>query len=287
MFRNVTHISYHIVVVLLSAAIALTMPFMISAVARNLLATWALIENEKIFLAALEIFTAVVLIILFNYSQRARKDKRLSRMARNAGLVLAAPLRGILVRQRVRRLKVEQAFAREVMLIGSTGLQTFVMPEGDLHQALQNCRDAKIMLLDPLAEGAITRAKSIPDPEITPEIVREQIIKSIEFLKGLKAAQKRIRLKLYPDMPLLKLAILGDYVFLRHYHTGLNVRDMPEYVFKNDKNQGGLYSPLYRYFLARWHDPGIPEYDLSSDELVYRDPAGNEAKRVKFGVPAG
>jgi hypothetical protein len=287
MVKNVAHISYHIIVVLLSAAIALSMPVLVSAAARKLLTSWTLIENEKIFLAVLEISTAVVLIILFNYVRRAWKDRRLSRMARNAGLVLVAPLRGFLVRQRVKRLKEEQAFAREIMLICSTGFQTFAAPEGDLHQAVQNSREAKIMLLDPLGEGATTRAKSIPDPEITPEVVREQIIKSIEFLKGLKASQKSIRLKLYPDLPLLKLAILGDYVFLRHYHIGKNVRDMPEYVFKNDKNQGGLYIPLYRYFLSRWNDPNIPEYDLGSDELVHRDAAGNEVKREKFGLPSG
>jgi hypothetical protein len=61
------------------------------------------------------------------------------------------------------------------------------------------------MLLDPLREGAVVRAKSIPDPDISPEIFREQIVRSIDFLKGLKAGQKNVRLKLYPDMPLLKL----------------------------------------------------------------------------------
>jgi hypothetical protein len=29
--------------------------------------------------------------------------------------------------------------------------------------------------------------------------------------------------------------------------------------------------------------PDIPEYDLDSDELIYRDAAGNEARREKFG----
>ena len=81
----------------------------------------------------------------------------------------------------------------------------------------------------------------------------------------------------------MKLAIVGDYAFLRHYHTGVNVRHMPEYVFRNEPNHGGLYVPLYRYFLSRWEDPAIPEYDLDTDELVHRDRTGAEVRRVPFG----
>jgi len=179
-------------------------------------------------------------------------------------------------------MKKELGFAREVMIIGSTGYRSFVEPEGDLHEAVLHCREAKIMLLDPLREGAVTRARSIPDPEITPEVIRDQIIRSIDFLKGLRAVQKRVRLKLYPDLPLLKLAIIGDYAFLRHYHTGLNVRHMPEYAFRNEPKHGGLYVPFYRYFLSRWQDPKIPEYDLDTDELVYRDETGAETRREQF-----
>jgi len=138
------------------------------------------------------------------------------------------------------------------------------------------------MLLDPLREGAVSRARSIPDPEVSPESFREQIVKSIDFLKGLKAAQKNIRLKLYQDMPLLKLAIFGDYACVRHYHTGLHVDDMPEYVFRHDHDPGSLYNPFYQYFLTRWSDPSIPEYELETDEIVYRDRAGNEVRRERF-----
>jgi hypothetical protein len=32
----------------------------------------------------------------------------------------------------------------------------------------------------------------------------------------------------------------------------------------------------------RWNDSAIPEYDLDTDELVYRDGSGNEVKREAF-----
>jgi hypothetical protein len=259
------------------------MPSLVSAMAGKLLASWAFIENEKVFLVAIEILTAVMLILFFNLVKRAWNDRRLARMAKSAGLVQATPFRGTFIyKRRVKHMKKKLGFAREIMIIGSTGYRSFAEPEGELHEAVQNCREAKIMLLDPLKHGAIARARSIPDPEITPEVIREQIIKSIDFLKSLRAAQKTVRLKLYPDMPLLKMAILGDYAFIRHYHTGLNVRHMPEFAFKNEQNHGGLYLPMYRYFLSRWQDPHIPEYDLDADELVYRDHTGYEVMRESF-----
>ena len=178
-------------------------------------------------------------------------------------------------------MKEKQGLTRDIMVIGSTGFRTFVDPQGELHQVIQNCREARIMLLNPDSEGAISRAKSILDPEITPATMGTQIRRSIDFLKELKAVQKSVRLKLYDETPLLKLTILGDYIWLQHYHPGVDVKLMPEFVFKHDQNTGSLYLPLYQYFLVRWNNPDIPEYDLDTDELVYRDPSGNELRRRK------
>ncbi|HSQ77648.1 MAG TPA: hypothetical protein VLN91_02040, partial [Nitrospirota bacterium] len=100
MFKNITHISYHVIVVFLSAALALSMPFIVSAIARKLLASWALIENEKVFLVAIEIVTAVVMILFFNLVRRAWNDRRLARMAKSAGLVQATPFRGTFIYKR-------------------------------------------------------------------------------------------------------------------------------------------------------------------------------------------
>ncbi len=203
-------------------------------------------------------------------------------MARDAGLVSVTPARGLLARRRTRKLKEKEGFARDIMVIGSTGFRTFVDPKGDLHHVIKDCREAKIMLLHPFGEGASARAKSILEPGITPESFGEQIKKSIDFLKGLKAVQKNVRLKLYQDVPLLKLSILGDHIWIQHYHAGMDVQSMPEYVFKHDQNTGSLYIPFYQYFLTRWNNPDLPEYDLDTDELIYRDSAGNVIRRERF-----
>ncbi len=281
MKKNITHILYHVSVVVLSAGIALSLPVTIKYITRKVLLYWSFVENEELFLVVAEIAAAIVLIVLVNAVVRHWRTRKLSQMAKTAGLVAATPATALLAKMQGKKLKEKQGMGRSVMLIGSTGFRTFTDPAADLHQVLRNCREAKIMLLDPLKDGVTARAKSLGDPAITPESFRDQIIRSIDFLKGLKACQKNIRLKLYRDAPLFKLGVLGDYLWLQHYPTGLNARKMPEYVFRHDQN-GSLFSLFYQYFISRWFDPNIPEYDLDTDELIYRDKIGHEVRREKF-----
>ncbi len=282
MFKGFVHILYHIIIIVLSAVIALSMPLVIRFIARRLLAYWVFIEDEKLFLVSVEISTAVLLFVLFNYIGRSWKYRKISRVAKVAGLFFAAPAKRHFAKKKSKTLKKSQGFARDIMVLGSTGHRTFVNPEGDLHHVLCNCRSAKIMLLDPGKEGAGIRSRSLGNPDVAPGNFGNQIIKSIDFLKHLRKAQKNIRLKLYPDVPLMKLAIFSDYIFMQHYQTGIDAEDMPEYVFRHDKNNMALYSAFYHYFLARWNNPDIPEYELDTDDLVYRDKAGNEIRRENF-----
>ncbi len=280
--KGPAHILYHVMLIVLSASIALSLPYTADFIARKFLSVWALIGNEKIFLVSVELSFAIALILLFNFVSRSIKDRRLSGMARKAGLVSLSSSKGFLARLRTRGLKESHSVARDVMVLGSTGFSTFADDNGDLHGVIKNCREARIMLLNPYGDGARIRAKSIHDPNITLDRFREQITKSIAFLKELKAAQKNIRLKLYDEVPFLKMAISGDYLWIKHYHAEFDARLLPEYVFRYDQNPGSLYVPFYQYFLKQWNNQSIPEYDLESDELIYRDPAGNEEKREKF-----
>jgi hypothetical protein len=281
MKKNAAHILYHISVVVTSAAIALSLGDITRFLTRKVLLYWSFIENQEVFLVAAELTAAITLIVLINVIVRSWGIRKRSFMARIAGLFRVVSPKAFLAKRRLKKLKEEQGAGRNVMIISSTGFRTFADPTGDLHQVLRSCREAKIMLLDPLKDGVIARAKSLAEPTITPEILRDQIIRSIDFLKELKAHQKNIRLKLYHEVPLLKLSIFGDFLCLQHYPAGLNVRKMPEYVFKHAK-EGNLFGLFYQYFVTRWLDPAIPEYDLDTDELIYRDKVGNEQKREQF-----
>ncbi len=283
MIKNLAHILYHVAVVVLSAAAALSLPAAVRFVARNYLGYWTLIENEKVFLVGIELAVAVFLILLVNTAVRSLRDRRFSGMARSIGLHSVSRARGVFSGMRIRGLRERQSFGRDLMILGSTGSRTFVDPAGDLHAALKHCHAAKIMLLDPYREGARARSLSLAEPGITPESFREQILRSIEHLRQLKSAQKSVQLKLYPEVPLFKIAIFGDYLSLQHYHPGQDIRKLPEMLFERDQKIGSLYLPLSEYFLARWLDPSLPEYDFETDELVRRDKTGNVVDRERFG----
>ena len=282
--KSSLRILYHIVVIVLSAVIALSLPYTAGFIAQKLLAFWFLIENEKIFLTSIEIICAMLLIFSLNYIGRSWKDRKLANAAKRAGLAFAPSMKGLFTQKRIKKLKEKQGIARDIMVIGSTGFRTFVDPKGDLHEVIKNCREAKIMLLNPYSEGASIRATSIPEPYVTIDRLREQIKKSIDFLKVLNGVRKNVRLKLYNDAPFLKLAISGDYIWVKHYHAGLDVQIMPEYVFKHNQNFSGFYTPFYQYFLTRWNNPDIPEYDFDTEELIYRNETGNEIRREKFNL---
>lgn len=283
MFKDIKNIIHHIVITALSAAIALSLPYTGKFIADNYLIYWALIESKKVFLISMEIAVAVLLIIFFDFLGRSWENRKFARIAQDdMGLFRMSRANGLRTRKQMKKFKEHQGIAKDVMIIGSTGSNTFVNPEGELHPVIQNCREAKIILLNPFSEGALARAKCIPDPDVTLEHFQEQIGKSIEFLKGLRSPQKVIRLKLYEETPLFKLAILGDYVFMKYYHADVNIKEMPEYIFKHSPKYSNLFHPLYQFFLSKWRDANTPEYDFETDELVYRDASGNEAKRVKF-----
>lgn len=281
--RGVSEILYHVAVIAMSAGLALSLPFAVRMIAKNLLLYWSFIENEKNFLVFVEVLFASGLILVVNYGRKSWRDSRDARLARGAGLEYFFPRRGRLMRRRIRRLKERQGFARDVMVMGSTGFRTFVDPRGDLHRLILSCRQARILLLNPYSEGALARVRSLLVPEVTPERFEEHVRTSIEFLRGVKAGHRDVRLKLYPDPPFLKVTVLGEYIWMKHYHVGLDVDELPEYVFVHRQNPGGFYATLYQYFMRRWDDPAIPEYDLETDELVYRDTAGHEVSREKFG----
>ena len=107
---------------------------------------------------------------------------------------------------------------------------------------------------------------------------------AMTLAKRLKAMGKAVKLKLYSDSPLMKLVILGDYLWLQHYHVDLDVQTMPEYVLRHNRKDHGLYTLYAHYFVQRWESAEIPEYDLDTDELVYRSRTGNEIRRERFQI---
>jgi hypothetical protein len=256
----------HIVIVAMSAGIALLLPMG----AGRFLSFWSHVEHDKFSLIAVEMIAAVLLMGGFNYIHRSLRDRALAEVALGAGLVSFFPRRGPEARQRIQALKDEQGSGRSVMVIGSSGAGTLVDQVGDLSSVLDKCLEAKILLVNPFNQEARARMQALAHPACTYPTFREEVRQSIALLKRLKAIGKVVKLKLYADAPLVKLVILGDYLWLQHYHADLDSQNMPEYVLQRNRKEHGLYTFYAHYFMQRWESPELPEYDLDTDELVYR-----------------
>ncbi|TFH64466.1 MAG: hypothetical protein E4G90_08025, partial [Gemmatimonadales bacterium] len=280
LLRDAAGSLYHIVVVALSAGIALLLP----AGAKQLLSFWSRIEHDKLSLIAVEMTVAILLIVCLNYLHRSMRDRALALVATGAGLVSFFPRRTRAAQRHIKQLKEEQGTGRTISVIGSSGHSTFVDQVGGLSSVLDKCLGARIMLVNPYSQEASTRIQAINHPEFTLDTFREEVRQSIKLLKRLKAMGKVVKLKLYSDSPLIKLVILGDYLWLQHYHADLDVQTMPEYVLRHNRKDHGLYTLYAHYFVQRWESAEIPEYDLDTDELMYRSRTGNEIRRERFEI---
>ena len=269
---------YHIVIVALSAVIA----FLLPSGAKQFLAFWSRVEHDKLSLITVEILVAVLLIAGFRYVHRSLRDRTLAAAAAGAGLVSYFPRRTKTAQRGIKRLKEEQGTARTIMVIGSSGYSTFVDQVGDLSTVLDKCLGANILLVNPYSQDASARIEAMNHPEHSLTDFREEVRQSIALLKRLKAMGKAVRLKLYADPPLVKMVILGDYLWLQHYHADLDVQTLPEYVLRRNRQDHGLYTLYTHYFQQRWESAEIPEYDLDTDDLVYRNRAGSELLRERF-----
>lgn len=79
----------------------------------------------------------------------------------------------------------------------------------------------------------------------------------------------------------MKLTILGAHMWIQHYHSGLDVHLLPEYVCRQNATSRAFFTLFYEYFLRRWEDPDTPEYDFETDELVYPGSL-EERKRLRL-----
>lgn len=269
---------YHIVIVAVSASIALLLP----TGARQFLSFWSHVQHDKFWLITVEMTVAILLIAGLSYIHRSLRDRAIAAVATGAGLVSYFPRRTQAAQQHIKQLKEEQGTGRTIMVMGSSGYSTFVDQVGDLSSVLDKCLGAKILLVNPYSPEASARIQAIGHPDHTLAAFREEVRQSIILLKRLKAMGKAVKLKLYADSPLIKMVILGDYLWLQHYHAETDIQSMPEYVLRHNRKDHGLYTLYAHYFVQRWESQEIPEYDLDTDELIYRSRNGNEIRRERF-----
>ncbi|WP_447601570.1 hypothetical protein [Nitrospira sp. Nam80] len=278
MIRSSSWLWFHVMVIMLSTGIAWSLP----TIAKAFLVQWSKLEHDHMFLLSMEVTVAVTLILVLNFIGRSISDRRLTRIAMEAGLVSFFPYHNRQAEKKIRELRERHGLGRTILSIGSTGYGTFVDNEGELHAILEKALQVNIMLMNPYSEEAGLRARSLVQAGAPPPRFQEELVETVRLFRRLKAAGKVLKLKLYSDRPHVKMVILGDYLWLQHYHTGIDVKSVPEYVFQNNLKNHGLYTLFSQYFMKRWENPDIPEYDFDTGELVYRTKSGKEIRREGF-----
>lgn len=274
----------HGVITLLAVVIAFALP---SAARYILYDWWPLVEQDPNLLLASEVLLASILVLLFNLAKIAWDDRHKVMMARLVSLVHARHAKkNWLTRWRERNLVRRLPAARDAFILTQTGYETLIEADSPLRNVLETAYEIRVMMVNPIGEALQKRVGSLP-PDVTLLSFHIEIEASIAFLAQLRKRGKKVALKFYDDEPFWKLVVLGDHVWVQHCHSGFGVRQQPEYVFalQHHNPRLGFFVPFYMYFLNQWNESRHPEYDFESNELIYRDPAGNESARAPLGVP--
>lgn len=165
--------------------------------------------------------------------------------------------------------------AKDVLIIGATGYRTFARADDEDTAPLRDVftkdvtGDIKILLLCPRATGTINRANALGVPIDT---YYEEIRRSIEFLSELRGMGKNVALKFYTQIPIWKMIILDNFLWLQYYHPNTHVHRMPVYgISRASNNRESLFEPLYNVFLKKWRHDDSPVYDFDTDEIVFSD----------------
>src|SRR5437667_8812884 len=110
MVRRPLPVLSHVAIVVVSAAVAASLPFTFSLVAQRLLVYWAVVENERVFLVSAEVAVTLLLILVFSHAGTNWRNRRLAKMARAAGMVQVTPGPG--GRRATRRWNERRALVR-------------------------------------------------------------------------------------------------------------------------------------------------------------------------------
>jgi hypothetical protein len=274
----------HGTITMLAVAIAFSLP---QAARYILYQWWPLVERDQSLLLATEVCTASALVLLFNSAKIVWDNRRSVAMAELTALAYARNgHRHQLPSRREREMFKWMSAARDAYILTLTGYDTFIENHSLLRDALQSAYEIRVLLINPVGKGLRRRVASMP-PEITLLSYHKEIEASIACLAELRKAGRNITLKFYEHEPFWKVIVLGDHVWVQHFHTGFEVKHQPEYVFalRPRNPREGLYVPFYMHFLDQWNQPGNPEYDFESNELIYRDDEGSEIRRAALDVP--
>lgn len=282
-FLSLRKMCSHTIVTILAIAIAFSLP----TLARFILFQWwpRVSANANLMLIT-EISLAAILVLLFNYANTLMKNHGLISCTKMASLVYARSREGWLTKWRESQLLKKLPVTRDAYVLAITGGDTFAPKDNPFSAILESASEVRVMLINPISKGALTRTNSLQDDRYPSSRMVEEINTSIDYLRKLHKMGKKVSLKFYDQSPFWKLVILGEHVWVQYCEPGWDVITSPEYVFalNTKKPRHGLFTPFYMHFLEKWSEPIHPEYDFETDELIYRDELDGRIERVPFAA---
>lgn len=276
-----SNIATHVGITLLAVGIAFSLP---QAASYILFHWWPKVRDDSQLLLYSEIALATVLVVLLNLVKLAWHYRQRARMSAIASLVHAHEEDHWLSRwvkdDRLRGLP----WKRDLTILAVTGYGTFAASDSALKSILNECYELRVMLMNPYGPGAQAYADLHADPAAILADLRREAHASIDCLRRLSGAGKKVALKFYDDPPFWKLVFTGEHAWVRCVAGSRDQGKFPEYVFalQAERPTRGFFPAFYTHFLTQWNDTGHPDYAFDTDELVYRDADGASVRRVTF-----
>jgi hypothetical protein len=280
-WHSLHHIASHTVITLIAVAVAFSLP---KAATYILFTWWPRMQEDGRGLLYTEIAFAALLVLVMNLVKLAWDYRGRARISDVASLVFAQESGDWLTRWVKDNQMKRMPWKRDLTIKAVTGYGTFAADDSALKTILDDCYELRVMLLDPYGPSALAYAAAHADPQTTLIDMRREVAASIAALKRLQGPGKTIALKFYDEAPFWKLVFIGHHVWVRCCQGTRDTAKFPEYVFalQPDKPMRGFFPAFYTDFLNQWSDPRHPEYLFDSDELLYRNGTGGEARRVPY-----
>jgi hypothetical protein len=236
---------------------------------------------------ATEVSVASAIVLLANVLRIAWSYWHKVAVSRRAELVHARhPGNSRFGRWRERAMIRRLPPVRDAIIVSPTGCDVLADPDSLLREVVETAREIRVILMNPVGDG-LAECTGCLLPEATEQSLYREIAQSIGRLSDLRKRGRAVALKFCEREPFWKVTVLGDHAWVQHCRSGLEAKEPMGYVFAREQRdlRQGLYLPFYSYALNEWSDPRHAQYDFDRDEIVFRDAAGTELRRVQLGAP--
>ena len=148
-------------------------------------------------------------------------------------------------------------------LLGANGKDTFSSPTSPVCETLRGYAGSlRVLLIKP---GSVGFARRVGETQANLDTYFEHILDTIDYCADLKNKKnKDIELRLYVDIPIWKMFITQQQVWLQHYHDQNHVDNTPMYCFEHVSNEKCLYLGFQAVFHKRWEATDTKIIDLGS-----------------------